>query len=419
MVHTVQHRHRLAGVVATAAAGALALTGCASSQDPADGSGTGDAEGGSFTLWDPYPQFDETSAWATLLDTCAAEAGVEITREGMDTSALTSKLLLAAQAKNAPDLAVIDNPLVASIAETGLLASTDELGLDTSAILPNALAAGQLDGTAYGVPLGSNTLALYYNAAILTETGMPEPTTWAELRDVVAAAQAAGHQGIAFSAVGTEEGTFQFLPFFWGAGAELDDLDSPEAVEALTLWTDFVTSGAASASVLNSTQADANDLFLAGDLAFQVNGSWQLPLLDAGDVEYGIVPIPGVDGGTAPAPLGGEFLTVPVADADRQATSAELVACITEPQNSLEWAKGLSYVLPVDDPDLESQQIEQTPNLAAFIDAVGSARGRTADLGTDYPRVSEKLWTAVQEALSGTKTPEQALTDAQAAVDAG
>lgn len=415
MVHTA-HSHRGVGIVAAAAAGALVLAGCSSSESSTgDGSGTG----GTFTLWDPYPQFDQTSAWASLLSTCADEAGVEITREGMDTSALTSKLLLAAQADNAPDLAVIDNPLVASIAETGLLASTDDLGLDMSSVLPNALAAGQLDGASYGVPLGSNTLALYYNVDILDETGTAEPTTWAELRAAVAAAQAAGHQGIAFSAVGTEEGTFQFLPFFWGAGAELDDLGSPEAVDALTLWTDLVESGGASASVLNSTQADANDLFLAGDLAFQVNGSWQLPLLDAGDVDYGIIPIPGIDGGTAPAPLGGELLTVPVADPDRQATSAELVACITAPENSLEWAKGLSYVLPVDDAGLRERQIEQTPNLAAFVDAVGSARGRTADLGTGYPKVSEKLWTAVQEALSGTKTPEQALTDAQAAVAAG
>lgn len=408
----MKKRNTITVTLAVALAGGLALTGCATG---GGGDTSTTAASTEFTLWDPYPQFDATSPWAQLLDKCAADNGVTIKREGLDTSALTSKLLLAAQAKNAPDLAVIDNPLVASVAETGLLASTDVLGLDTKQILPNVLAAGQLDGKFYGIPLGSNTLALYYNKAILAESGITPPTNWEELKSAVAAATAAGHQGISFSAVGTEEGSFQFLPFFWGAGADLSNLASPEAVKALELWTGFVQSGAASASVLGYTQADVNDQFLAGNLAFQVNGSWQLPLLDAGTVDYGIIPIPGINGGNAPAPLGGEFVTVPVnQDADRQATSAALVSCITEPTNAMEWTAGLSYVLPVDDPAVQAAQIKQIPRLEAFIDAVGAAEGRTSDLGTDYPKVSEQLWTAMQEALSGAATPQQALTDAQA-----
>lgn len=401
-----------AGLLALALAGTLGLAGCAG--NPAnEGGGSG-----AFTLWDPYPQFDADSAWSTTLDACAADAGVTITREGMDTSSLTSKLLLAAQQKNAPDIAVIDNPLVASVADTGLLASMDDAGIETSEILPNILAAGNVDGIAYGVPVGSNTLALFYNKTILDEVGITPPTNWDELKADVAAVQAAGHQGIGFSAVGTEEGSFQFLPFFWGAGADLSTLDSPEAIEALSLWTDFVSSGGASASVLNSTQADINDQFLAGDLAFQVNGSWQLAGLDAGDVDYGVVPVPAIDGGAAPAPLGGEFFTLPVnADAERQAKAAEIVTCMTDPQNALSWVAGLTYVLP--QAEAQAEQAKQSPELAAFVDAVAAAKGRTSDLGTEYPRYSEQLWTALQEAVSGAKTPEQALTDAQAAVDAG
>src|SRR2546430_5743849 len=34
------------------------------------------------------------------------------------------------------------------------------------------------------------------------------------------------HKGITLAGIGTEEGTFQFLPFFWGAGANLRQLDS-------------------------------------------------------------------------------------------------------------------------------------------------------------------------------------------------
>ena len=46
------------------------------------------------------------------------------------------------------------------------------------------------------------------------------------------------------------------------------------------------------------------------------------------------------------------------------------------------------------------------------------AKGRTSDdLGTDYPVISEALWTAVQNALSGSATPEAALQAAQEQVE--
>ena len=50
------------------------------------------------------------------------------------------------------------------------------------------------------------------------------------------------------------------------------------------------------------------------------------------------------------------------------------------------------------------------------MDAVNKAKGRTGDnLGTRYPRISQPLWGAVQAALTGAKTPQAALADAQAA----
>ena len=57
-----------------------------------------------------------------------------------------------------------------------------------------------------------------------------------------------------------------------------------------------------------------------------------------------------------------------------------------------------------------------TDGRATLVDAVAAAKGRTSDdLGTDYPKISEQLWTAVQEALSGSSSPADALTKAQKA----
>ena len=146
---------------------------------------------------------------------CGTDAGVTIERTGYDTSDLTSKALLAGQQGNSPDLLLVDNPVVSTLAEAGLLTDTDETGADTSAVEANLLAAGQLDGKTYGVPIGANTLALYYNKAVLDAAGVDPAsvTDWDSLTSALEAVSASGGKGITFSGIGTEEGSFQFLPW--------------------------------------------------------------------------------------------------------------------------------------------------------------------------------------------------------------
>ena len=191
----------------------------AASSDTATGGGT---TGGTLTIWDPYPQFDKGSDWVKLLDSCGTQAGVTVKRTAFDTTDLTTKTLLAAQQGAAPNVLIIDNPVVSTLADAGILNTTDQIGLSTDGIAPNILAAGQLDGKTYGVPIGANTLALYYNKSVLKDAGVDVSTIkdWASLTDALSKVKAAGKKGITFSAIGTEEGSFQFLPWFWGAGGE-------------------------------------------------------------------------------------------------------------------------------------------------------------------------------------------------------
>ena len=75
------------------------------------------------------------------------------------------------------------------------------------------------------MPIGANTLALYYNKAVLKAAGVDVATIkdWDSLTAALAKVKAAGKKGITFSAIGTEEGSFQFLPWFWGSGANLTE----------------------------------------------------------------------------------------------------------------------------------------------------------------------------------------------------
>ncbi|WP_062303949.1 sugar ABC transporter substrate-binding protein [Demequina subtropica] len=401
---------------ATAAIAAGALAGCSSdtapgSSDAPTGAGTdAPAAGGTFTLWDPYPDRDDQSTWAQAIDACADELGITIERNSGNTGDTVKDLTTAAS--NLPDIAMVDNPKVSTLADAGLLTTAAENGLDTSSIQENILTAGEIDGEVYGVPVGANTLGLYYNPTVLEEAGVDiaSVTDWESLTAAIQQVVDAGHKGITFSAVGTEEGSFQFLPWFWGADADLTALDSEQSVAALTLWTDWVADGLAPQSVLTNTQGTSWDEFLTGDFGFAENGSWFQGAADENG--YEVIQIPAMDGGAAPAPTGGEFMTLPIQeDESRYATSAQIVECLA---NGDSGATALGYVAPTAE-GASAQAAADTAGANEFwVQAVADAKPRTADnLGIKYPIISEQLYTAIQVALSGGSSPEDALATAQ------
>lgn len=405
---------RIAAAVATAGIAVGALAGCSGGTA---GTGGG-AASGTYTWWDPYPQHAEDSDWAKRVQDCGTQAGVTIQRTAYDTTALTNQALLSAQDGTSPDVILIDNPAVSTLADTGMLSTTDDLGLDTSAIDENLLAAGVLDGKTYGIPIGANTLALYYNADVLSAAGVDPAsiTDWDALDAALAKVSAAGKKGITFSGINTEEGSFQFLPWFWGAGADLTDLSSPEAVEAVTLWKDWLDKGYAPNSVITNSQNTVWEEFLTGDFAFAENGTWQVDSAAKAPFASGVIELPAKDGGAAPAPTGGEFIVAPVQkDTARYETTRKIIECMTTPEGFVDTANTFAYYIP---PTAEGQKdlLAENPDLETWVSAVQAAKGRTSDnLGTDYPLISEQLWTAVQNVLSGAQTPQQALDAAQSA----
>jgi multiple sugar transport system substrate-binding protein len=399
---------RVIGVAVLAAAIVGGTAACSGSP-----SGGGSTAGGTYTLWDPYPDRDASSDWAKAIDKCASDLGITIKRTASNTGDTVKDLTTASP--NLPDIALVDNPKVATLADAGLLTTTADNGLDVSSIQENILTAGQIDKKTYGVPVGANTLGLYYNPAVLQAAGVDPASVkdWASLNDALKKVVAAGKKGITFSAVGTEEGSFQFLPWFWGAGADLTKLNSSEATTALSTWTDWVKQGLAPNSVLQNTQGTSWDEFKTGDFGFAENGSWFKA--DADKAGYKVIQLQKTDGGAAPAPTGGEFITIPVQkDKARYATSAKITKCLTDGDAG---ANALGYIAPTKAG--QDAQLKADPTLKFWVDAVADAKPRTADnLGVKYGTISEQLYTAVQAALSGSASPSDALATAQKNVDA-
>jgi len=356
-----------------------------------------------------------TSQWGGLIDSCYGPTGVKVTRTTFNNTDLIPKVLLAAQAKQLPDLLLVDNGDLQQIADTGALAALTDFGVDTTGVYQNLVSAGTYKGKLYGITPGINGMALFYNKDMFSAAGLKPPTTWAEIRADAKALTKAGVYGMAFAAPNTEEGSWQFEPWFWGAGADLSKLDSPQAVQALQFWVDLVNDGSASKSVVQWSQDDVNNQFQAGKAAMQQNGPWNLTQLEKANVNFGVVPIPKPDGGTAPGPMGGEVLAIPLSsDPAKMAAAGKIINCLMSDKSMLQYSNNNGYV--PSRASLNSQVVATDPNLAPFVEAAGAELSRTgppANLGPNYGKVSQPLWNAIQAALTGKMSAQEALTTAQ------
>jgi multiple sugar transport system substrate-binding protein len=102
-------------------------------------------------------------------------------------------------------------------------------------------------------------------------------------------------------------------------------------------------------------------------------------------------------------------------DESRYDTSKKIIECMSTTEGQVETANTFAYYIPATT-DGQGLLLKEHPELKVWVDAVNSAKGRTSDnLGTKYPVISEQLWTAVQNALSGAASPADALKTAQKA----
>lgn len=372
-----------------------------------------------LTEADYYNSPPGSTAIGPLLKTCANEAGVTIQHQTVPQANLLPQLLQDVGTHSYPNLALVDNPNVQQIAQTGAL--TPLTGIHTKGIFPSIASAGSYHGKMYGIAAGVNDLAIYYNQSDLRAAGLTPPKTWSDLRaDAMKLTSASkGTYGFAFSAPDEEEATWDFEPFFWGNGASLAKINSSQAVQALAFLEGMVSDGSVSQEVVNWTQADVEEQFAAGHAAMMINGPWQLPVLDApGTPAFGIVPLPVPKAGEKPiSPLGGEMWTIGRSSAAKQAAALKVVQCLLSPAQSLKWSKTVGYIST--DEAVARHMASSNPQLAAFASEIGAAEARTgppANLGPKYHTVSQVVWTAIQSVITGQASPSSALNNAASSV---
>lgn len=381
-----------AAAAAVIAAMGLGLGAC--------GSGSASKDATVIEFWDPYPQYADGSDWDTYVKQCAPE-GYTINRQGLPQNDVLNNLTTAVKADNAPDVAVIDNPFMPTAVDAGLITDLDAVGVRTDGFDANIEGPGIVDGVQYGLAFGSNALGLWYNPQILDQAGVDPAsiTDWDSLNAAIGKVVASGAKGITFSGITGEEGVFQFLPWFWGAGGDLSDPESQAAADAQDLLSGWVRNGWAPKSATTDNQSASWDLMLGGEYGFAVNGSWQAAA--AKEKGFAVIAIPAKDGGVAPVPTGGEFATLPYHKTEDEAktmAAAQVIDCLTNDANLAKTNEAIGYLAAKK--TVRQEQVKGNALWEPWVASVENARGRTTDIGLDYEQTSAILSEHLQAALN-------------------
>jgi multiple sugar transport system substrate-binding protein len=356
----------------------------------------------------------------------AAHPGVTVKRQYVPFASLNTKLLTQAAGHALPNLLAVDNPFVSTMISTGQVVPLSDLqGFSKGGYFPAVINEGLSDGKYYSLPVaGANSIALMYNIAMLKAAHVSPPKTWAQLVTAAKALTTSDHYGIALTCEAAEDTTWQWEPYFWSNGGKFTfaNVASAPGVQALSVWKQLIDDGSASKDCLNWSQTPAaSTQFIDGKAAMMVNGPWNFPTLEQNHMfygkQFGIVPVPvRVPGQHVVVPLGGEdWMISKSGDSATQQMAFEYIKGMQTPAMELKLAKLFGY-LPGKVAVAKTYVKQAGPEWKVYVNQTLFAHPRTLGLGVKYPKISQAVWTAMQAALSGSKSVEDALTTAQSQI---
>lgn len=427
----------LTATVAVVTSTAL-IAGCS-----AGGSG-GDADGDTIRV--AYQTTATFNAMQVLMERAkeefeAANEGVTIElvpiqAEGPDY--YTKLALMNQSASTAPDVQYEDTFKIQSDATAGYLLPLDDYLADWEDWSQFAEAAKQAgrgpDGQTYGVSLGTDTRALWYNTELFAEAGLPvpwEPATWDEVLDAAqtikdtlpdaiplniysgkAAGEAASMQGFQMLLSGTEDELYDLDTQKWILGSQgfEDSLQFIADVYQGDLGPSLQQ--ALDPNIFSSVTAD---WLPSSALAIALDGSWQsASWLESGTnpwPEWSEVlsqaPMPTQDGQEpgATSMSGGWTLALGKNSANPELAFEFLTTALSQ-ENALAYAVDNSQIPVRADVAESSEYLDANPSFAFFSSLVEVTHFRPAT--EDYSEISNAIVVAMEAVMTGQQTPAEA-----------
>ena len=306
--------------------------------------------------------------------------------------------------------------------------SSDEERAWLDSFYPALMENGKADGKTWGIPFQRSTIVMYYNKDAFREAGLdPEtpPTTWEEYVEVGkkltkkdsndnveqwgAMIPSTGYPYWMFAALAKQNGEV-----LMNQDGNETYYDNPGIVEALEFWQslgqehNIMPSGVIEWGTLRQN-------FLEGKTAIMWHSTGNLTTVkNNANFDFGVAKLPGKKELGSPTGGGNFYVFKNSSDEEKQA-SLKLVKFMTSPEQAAHWSKATGYmgVSPAAyETETLSAYVKEFPPAAVARDQLEHA---TAELSThEAGRVRKFLDDAIQSALTGQASAEEALKDAQA-----
>jgi N,N'-diacetylchitobiose transport system substrate-binding protein len=346
-------------VLAAGAAGSAALALAACGGDSGGSGGEVDGEGKTLTMWLMEGTNASADAYVEELKTAFAEAtGATLDVQVQPWDGAHDKFVTAMAGGTGPDVAEVGTTWVPEFADAGGLADLTEdieaAGL-ADGLVEGLVEAGTLDGAMYGMPWYAGVRSILGNREMLEEAGVAEqPQSWDDLLTMITTLKEHNPDWIPFPVAGAS--IFSAMPFVWGAGGEIAEeqggawqatINSPEAVEGLSWYTDLALEHGASTAAANTwVETDSLAAFLQGTVPMFITGSWVPATIRADDPEMAeklvAFTIPAKDSAVAPSFLGGSLMCR-FAESQEPDLAFELIKLVTTGEFATRWAEETNY----------------------------------------------------------------------------
>jgi sn-glycerol 3-phosphate transport system substrate-binding protein len=296
---------------------------------------------------------------------------------------------------------------------------------------PGFMENSQTGGKTWGIPFQRSTVVLYWNKEMFKEAGLDPnrpPANWKEQLEYaqkLTRRDASGkvtQWGIQIPSSGFPYWLFQGLAIQNGvnlmnaAGTETY-YDRPEVIEALQYWVDLARKHKVHPEGIVEWGTTPKDFFERKMAMMWTTTGNLTNVKNNAKFDFGVAMLPAGKQRGSPTGGGNFYLFKKSTPAQRDA-AFRFVKWITQPARAAQWGIDTGYVAI-------SQAAFDTPAMkqyAAGFPAALVARDQLpyakAELSThDNQRVTKALNDGLQAALTGTKTAEQAMKDAQREAD--
>ncbi|MGI8985224.1 MAG: ABC transporter substrate-binding protein [Nocardioidaceae bacterium] len=403
------------------------LAGCGGGEGVgggAEGEGVGGFSGEAYSgpdvtldYWNGFTGGDGPAMRALVKKFDAEHDNIAIKNNSISWPDFYQQLPAATQAGKGPDVGVMHLDQIATNAARGVIVPLDDLAealdLTEDNFAPSVWGPGIYEDQRYSIPFDVHTIAMYYNKEHFKEAGISEPPTdAASLDEALQKLQQAGFDQ-PFWMPNLWPAHLMFLSLLWQFGGEPYGGDGTEAtfgseagVQALTWMVEQIDKGYSPTNVEADAQYTA---FKNGDTSITWDGIWQINDLQDSGVPFGIAPIPTI--GDEPAAWANShnfFLPSGAADDENVANAAKtLIGWMSE--QSADWSD--AGMIPALNAAREQAAFMESPQYA-LKEQIGHLHflSPVPGLGEVTP---ETIEVAVNEAVLGTKSVEDALADAQ------